>query len=107
MRQRQRLKTAWTKWRKLVSEQEQSGQSVAAFCQSRRLSASYFFQRKKKLSEAEGTRFVEVKMVAASMQPAAGAGIEVRRRNDFRLLVQPGFDANHLQALLAILENRA
>jgi hypothetical protein len=108
MKEEQRRKNVWTKWRDLVSEQRQSGQSVTAFCRARRLSASYFFQWKKKLSGAQTGRFVEVKMAAASPQPAAaGAGIEVRLKNDLRLLVQPGFDANHLQALLAILESRA
>jgi hypothetical protein len=37
----------------------------------------------------------------------AGAGIEVRLREGYRLLVEPGFDAIHLRALLAALESRS
>jgi len=107
MKVEERRNNVWKKWRDLVSEQRQSGQSVTAFCRARRLSASYFFQWKKKLSGAQTGRFVEVTMAAASPQPAAGSGIEVRLKNDLRLLVRPGFDANHLRALLAILESRA
>ena len=33
----QRTKKAWTKWRRLVSEQTRSGQSVAAFCHATHL----------------------------------------------------------------------
>ena|ERR1022692_1508712 len=38
----QRREQAWAKWRDLVSEQEQSGQSVAAFCRDRELARSQF-----------------------------------------------------------------
>jgi hypothetical protein len=108
MEQQRGRKKAWTKWRKLVTRQSKSGESVTAFCRARGLSAPHFFHWKKKLRVAEGNQFVEVKMVASRMQPeAAGSGMEVRLRNDLRLLVPRGFDAEHLQALLAVLESRA
>jgi hypothetical protein len=40
------------KWRSLVSEQEESGQRVAAFCRARGLSESLFHYWKKRLKQA-------------------------------------------------------
>ena len=107
MRQQQRRTRAWTKWRKLISQQTKSGQSVAAFCREHELCAPQFFAWKKRLSEAAAQKFVEVKLAASIPAAAAGVGIEVRLKNDVRLVVAPGFDAEHLQALVAALENRA
>ena len=50
----------------LVSEQSQSGQSVAAFCRERGLRVSHFFEWKKRLREAEAAKFVEVKVKVAA-----------------------------------------
>jgi hypothetical protein len=107
MRQQQRRQRAWAKWRKLISQQAKSGQSVAAFCRGRGLCAPYFFVWKKRLSQAATKKFVEVRVSQAMTQPAASAGIEIRLGNDRSLLVPPGFDAHHLQALLAVLESQA
>jgi transposase-like protein len=106
---KQRGKKAWTKWRELVSEQGRSGQSVAAFCRQRGLCAPHFFAWKKRLSQAEAAKFVEVKLAAATPEPSAGRGsaIEIRLKNDRSLVVGPGFEANHLRALLAVVESGA
>ena len=80
----------WAKWRKLVSEQVRSGQSVAAFCQERRLCAPYLFAWKKRLREAatprrpqggEAAQFVEVKLVGAvpAASTAGDSRVEIRR----------------------------
>jgi hypothetical protein len=118
MTQQQRSKKVWAKWRKLVSEQVQNGQSVAAFCRERRLCAPHFFAWKKRLRETaaprqpqggEAAQFVEVKLVAAA--PAASLAsdsrVEIRLQNGRSLLVGAGFDAQHLQALLAVAESGA
>jgi len=111
----ERSKTVWAKWRKLVSEQVRSGQSVAAFCHERRLCAPHFFVWKKRLREVarprqpqgdEAAQFVEVKLVAAA-STAGESRVEVRLRNGRSLLVGPGFDAQHLRALLAVVESGA
>ena len=116
----------WAKWEKLVCEQVRSGQSVAVFCRERRLCAPHFFAWKKRLREAgtprrpqgnEAAQFVEVKLAPtgperASAGPEASAwparstrsAIEVRLQNGRSLLVGPGFDAQHLRALLAVVE---
>ena len=106
---RQRRAEAWSKWRALVGEQEQSGQSVAAFCRERGLRSGQFFAWKKRLRDREAAKFVavEVTPVAEAGKPALGVpggAIEVRLAGGRSLVVEPGFDAHHLRALLLVLE---
>ena len=102
----------WEKWRAIVSEQIASGQSVAAFCKARGVTSSQMFAWKKRLREADKGQFIEVQVTAAeplrevaSLQPAAA--IEVRLCGGRSILVEPGFNADHLRALLAVLEPEA
>src|SRR5437899_170572 len=44
-----RSKKAWMKWRRLVSEQARSGQSVKAFCREQGLCRPYFVVWKKRV----------------------------------------------------------
>jgi hypothetical protein len=109
MRQRERIKPALGKWRKLVSEQGRSGQSVAAFCRERQLRASHFYWWKKRLGASGAERFVEVKLATAA--PTLGAAedrrVEVVLRNGRSLRVGPGFDQELVRALAAVLESAA
>ena len=131
MRQRERSKQALGKWRKLVSEQGRSGQSVAAFCGERGLCAPYFYTWRKRLREADAgqgvlraplAKFVEVKLVpagpglagagrdagAASVSRAAGdVRVEILLKNGRSLRVGPGFDADLVRALGAVVESAA
>src|ERR1039458_5486805 len=131
MRQRERSKRVWAKWRELVSEQGRSGQSVAVFCRERGLCAPHFYAWKKRLREADGgqgevraplAKFVEVKLVpagpglagagrdagAARVSRAAGdARVEVLLKNGRSLRVGPGFDAELVRALVAVVESAA
>jgi hypothetical protein len=104
----ERRQETWAKWRGLVSEQRASGQSVAAFCRDRGLPASQFFAWKKRLRQT-AEPFVEVQVVGAPAQPATAPSraIEIRLAGGCRIFVEPGFDAGHLRALLAVLEARA
>jgi hypothetical protein len=98
----------WTKWRKLVSAQARSEQSVAVYCGERGLKDWQFYAWKKRLREAEAAKFVEVKLASAGPDKKAGApAIEVRLGNGRSLVVGAEFDVDHLQALLAVLETRA
>jgi len=101
----------WTKWRGLVSEQSQGGQTVSAFCRDRGLRDSLFYDWKKRIREVEAAKFVEVKVKDSSEQkkpvPKHYPAIEVRLSTGRSLLVEPGFDASHLRALLAVLEVEA
>ena len=115
MTRQERSEKVWAKWRMLVSTQVRSGQSVAAFCGERRLCAPHFFAWKKRLQQAatsrqpqrgEAAQFVEVKLVAAA-STAGDSRVEIRLQNGRSLLVGAGFDAQHLQALLAVVESGA
>ena len=101
----------WTKWRALVSEQSQSGQTVSAFCRDRGIRDSQFYDWKKRVREGEAAKFVEVKLKEPSEQrtpaPERYPAIEIRLSKRRSLLVEPGFDASHLRALLAVLETEA
>ena len=99
-----RWREAYAKWRGLISEQGGSGQSVRAFCQKRGLTTSQFFAWKKRLREASGEGFVEVRVQEA---PASkGGAIVVHLAGGRRIFVEPGFDAQHLRAVVAALETR-
>ncbi len=99
------------KWRDLVSEQSQSGQTVRAFCHYRGLRDSLFYDWKKRIREGEAPKFVEVKVKESSErrkpEPERYRAIEIRLPNGRSLLVEPGFDARHLRALLSVLETEA
>jgi len=87
-----------------------SGKSVAAFCRERGVPASQMFSWKKRFRESEAAKFVEVAMKpaveTAPPPPILGSAIEVRLKGDRSLVVEPGFDADHLRTLLMVLENQ-
>ena len=103
---RKRGREAWTKWRGLVEEQKRSGQSVAAFCREHGISAPQLFAWKKRLSQAAMQQFVPVQVVDAA-QRQSGCAIKVRLSGGHSIIVEPGFDAAHLCAVVAALETRA
>jgi hypothetical protein len=101
-----RAKKAWTKWRRLISEQERSGLDVATFCRERALCRPYFFVWKKRLREGAAAKFLEVHVAEPRARVVADdSGIEVRLRNGRSLVVGRGFDAEHVRALLAVVES--
>ena len=108
---RKRGTEAEARWRVLVSEQMGSGKSVAAFCRELGLPASQMFSWKKRFREAESAKFVEVAVKPAlEIAPAPatrGSAIEVRLKGGRSLVVEPGFNVDHLRALLTILESEA
>ncbi len=97
---------AWAKWQRVVAEQQQSGQGVAAFCRERNLCAASFFAWKQRLSQAGIGQFVPVRLVE-SAEPACSRAIEVRLCGGRSVMIEPGFDAAHLRAVLDALEARA
>src|SRR5207237_10928800 len=78
MTQRKRSRKAWTKWRRLISEQIRSGQSVAAFCREQKLRASHFYWWKKRLRENTAARFADVQVAECRADGVGGSRIEVR-----------------------------
>jgi hypothetical protein len=98
---------AWAKWRGLLSEQLESGQSAVVFCRERGLAVWAFYAWKKRVREAEAAKFVEVAVKPVKeWRWSAGDDktIEIRLRNGLSLFVGPGFEAGHLRALLSELE---
>jgi hypothetical protein len=108
---RERKAELWTKWRGLLFEPSQSNQTVKAFCLERGIRDSLFYDWKKRLRESEMEKFVEVKVIRAEERAhcsaSPGKPIEVRLNNGRSLVVEAGFDASHLRALLAVLETGA
>lgn len=96
------------KWQELIREQGQSGQSAVRYCRERGLREWQFRVWKKRLREAETAQFVAVKVRPTESElPKQNKGIEIRISRGRSLVVNPGFDAQHLQALLAVLEGEA
>jgi transposase len=103
MTQRKRRRNTWTKWRRLISEQMRSGESVAAFCRERKLRASHFYWWKKRLRENTTARFVEVQVAESPANLPGDSRIEVRLQNGRSLMVGRGFDPEHVRGLLAVI----
>ena len=102
---------AWARWRALIAEQQQSGQSVAAFCRERSLRDGQFYDWKKRLRQAGAEPFVAVELVASETGKAAlpstaapSTTIEIRLARGRSVLVGPDFEAAHLRRLLQVLE---
>ena len=97
------------RWRGLVSEQVASGTSVAAFCRDRGLRDWQFYEWKKRLVDSEGAKFVSVEVKPAELAMSSfvpgDKAIEIRLGRGCSLVVERGFDASHLRALLAVLES--
>ena len=104
MTRRKRSREAWTKWRRLISEQARSERSVAAFCRERHLCVPHFYWWKKRLREDTTARFVEVQVAESPVNVVDDSRIEIRLQNGRSLVVGRGFDAEHVRALLAVVE---
>jgi len=93
-------------WRRIFTEQQRSGLTVAAFCQERGISQGSFYAWKKRLRPVAAARpavpprFVELQ-VAGTPPPAE---IEIELASQRRVLVRPGFDPDLLLAVLRTLE---
>ena len=99
-----RGKKARTKWRRLIREQSRSGQTVTAFCREHGLCRPYFFAWKKRLQESAATKFLEVQVKEPARSASNDAGVEILLQNGRSLRVRPGFDAEHVRTLLAVVE---
>lgn len=97
---------AEAKWFGLIKEQEQSGQSAANFCRERGVPAWQIYAWKRRLRERAVSAFVEVRCGAEEASPGwrRNGAIEVRLAGGRGLLVEPGFDTDHLRALITVLE---
>jgi transposase-like protein len=98
----------WAKWKGLVSEQSGSGQTIVAFCRGRGLTTSQFYTWRNRLRRSAAEQFLEVQAAKAPARPIPSnrGAIEVRLAEGRYVLVEPGFDPNHLRAVVAALESR-
>lgn len=100
-----------SKWMELVLEQGRSGQSVSAYCREHGLRLWQFYEWKKRLRDSDAPKFVEVAVKPpaeiAQQRSRQGSAIEVRLRSGHSVVVERGFDASHLRALLLVLESEA
>ncbi len=96
------------KWRGLIAEQSGSGQSAAVFCRDRGLTTGQFFAWKKRLRHVAEEQFVEVQVetTAAQAPKTRSSALEVHLAEGRRIFVEPGFDAEHLRAVVAALATR-
>ena len=76
---------------------------MTAFCGERGLCRPYFFVWKKRLCKSTTMKFLEVQ-VAEPTPKVRDSRIEIRLRNGRSLIVGPGFDAEQVRALLAVVE---
>ena len=97
-----------SKWSGLISEQSESGETVEAFCRERGLITSQFYTWRKRLRRSAAEQFLEVQIAkpAARPMPSKRGAIEVRLAEGRCVLVEPGFDPDHLRAVVAALEMR-
>lgn len=64
-------------WQRLIEEHSRSGVSVPTFCRNRRVSATSFYQWRKKLQKADGPTvpmLVPVKLLSDDHRPKAAIG---------------------------------
>ena len=97
-----------SKWSGLISEQSESGETVEAFCRERGLTTSQFYTWRKRLRRSAAEQFLEVQIAkpAARPMPSKRGAIEIRLAEGRSVLVEPGFDPDHLRAVVAALETR-
>ena len=101
------------RWRELISAQQASGQSIAAYCRAHDVRAWEFYEWKKRLRQSDAPSFVAVSVkaeeeISLSSSPAhPHSAIELRHNRGWSLKIEPGFDAVHLRRLLSVLESRS
>jgi len=95
-------------WREQVRRRQSSGRSVREFCDRAGLSVPsfYWWRREVRIRDArrgagDRPRFVPVR---TTPEPPAGAALEVVLGGGRSIRVGPGFDADHLRAVVTALE---
>jgi hypothetical protein len=98
------------RWRELLSAQQASGQSIAAYCRAHDVRAWQFYEWKKRLRQSEAPSFVAVSVKAEERAMLSSptyppSAIELRHSRGWSLRIEPGFDAVHLRRVLSVLES--
>lgn len=97
--EKRRLRSEY--WRELITEQEQSGLTVHAFCLQQGVTEASFYNWRKQLRNNAPVRFALVERSADGLLPRAA--VEVVLVSGERVQVEPGTDAATLKMVLAVL----
>ena len=96
-------------WRGLIERQQKSDQSIRSFCDAQGVSSPSFYSLRKRLKESNGmptAQFVPIQLEQEAAPPAPQGRIEVQLTDGTCVRVEPGFDAQALRDVLAVLEDR-
>lgn len=96
-----------TYWRRQLQKQKASGLSLRAFCRQHALaeSAFYYWRREIEWRDREHNRTATRAFVPVEVKtPAHAPSIEVALACGHVVRLRPGFDADTLRKLLALLE---
>jgi|HubBroStandDraft_4_1064222.scaffolds.fasta_scaffold2073935_1 transposase-like protein len=88
-------------WHKLITQQEQTGLSVRAFCEQHGISEHSFYQWRKRLREWAPMKFALVDRGRAAPVPVAA--VEVMLTTGERLRIAPGIEESTLRLVLSAL----
>jgi hypothetical protein len=91
-------------WRELVSQQEQSGLSVHAFCKQRDVTEASFYNWRKQLRNNNSVGFALVDASGKGCKPKSP--VELVLATGDRVQIAPGVDAATLRLVLGVLRER-
>jgi hypothetical protein len=92
-------------WRKLIAEQEASGQKVLPFCRERGIGEYSFYKWRKRLGESESVRFalLETTRTVPAATASVDSGLELVLNNGERLRIGNQVEAATLRMVLEAL----
>ena len=92
-------------WRKLIAEQEASGQKVLPFCRARGIGEYSFYKWRKRLRQVTAARFalVETKPAARSTVTSPESALEIVLKNGERVRIGNQVEAATLRMVLEAL----
>ncbi len=93
---------SWEQWRKIIKQQESSGESVSKYCRQKNINEKTFYARRKRLglkTQAEPQKFIEVK----PMESGAVKSLSIQTPNGYRLEVPEGMDGAYVRGIVAVL----
>ena len=92
-------------WRRLLQQQEASGQSVHVFCAERGLTEQTFYNWRKRLEVDAPASFALVR-TETSAESSPGCGLQLDLGAGQRLLIPSGVDPATLRTVLTVLRER-
>jgi transposase-like protein len=92
-------------WQELVSQQEQSGLSVYAFCKQRDVTEASFYNWRKQLRNNTGVGFALVDAQGKADKPKAP--VELVLATGDRVQIAPGADAETVRMVIGVLRERS